>query len=198
MDLLEAIDAGTQKPDEREGRIYGFQYGVVKDVDTAAPTWGRIKARFGAQKDNETTHWIDPMWPGGIEGLPRIGDPVFIAFVDGDINRGLYVWHPSSRTQNRATDYMLLATTFAGMYNDLVAKFNNLKSAFNTFITGYNGHTHAYLPGPGASTPTAVPLNPGSSDADANAGSILAADGSQPAATASNTVCLSSRAKVQK
>lgn len=50
---------------------------------------------------------------------------------------------------------------FAVAFDDLKTGFDTLKTQINTFITAYNGHAHAYLPGPLASTNTATPLPAG-------------------------------------
>jgi hypothetical protein len=42
----------------------------------------------------------------------------------------------------------------------LVALANKVLTELQAIKTAYDGHTHAYLPGPGGSTPTAPPLNP--------------------------------------
>lgn len=48
-------------------------------------------------------------------------------------------------------------------FNNLVAKHNALKDDFNALVTKFNSHTHSYLPGPGAATPSAPPASLGSS-----------------------------------
>lgn len=141
MELLDALNGGIQSRDERDGRVPYMIYGVVKDVDTKL---GRVRARAGAQGDGESTEWLDPAWPGSIEAVPVVGEPVFIQFVDADPNRGVYWWHPTSTTKNRAQDFMLLGTTMCGMYNFLVDQFNQLRTDFNTFASTYTGHVHPF------------------------------------------------------
>jgi len=42
--------------------------------------------------------------------------------------------------------------------SDFAVRFNTLKTEFDKLKADYNSHTHAYLPGPGSSIPTATPL----------------------------------------
>lgn len=177
--LLEAFAGAIASEDESEGRIYGFLYGVVKDIGDPKGL-GRIRARIGAQGDTDVSDWLLPLWPGAMESVPRVGDSIVVCFIDGNPNRGMYACHATTNMQGRATDYMLLGSTFARLYNDLVAKFNTLKSTFNT-------HNH------GASSGNP----PVTTDTDPDAAKALAADGSQPSALASNAKVLSGEAKVR-
>ncbi|HJU21573.1 MAG TPA: phage baseplate assembly protein V [Casimicrobiaceae bacterium] len=201
MELLEALAGGIAPPGASEGRLPYLVYGII--TDTKDPLGlGRVKARVGSQKDNESTDWLDPAWPGSIEAVPAEREPCFVAFVTGDPHRGVYFWHPTTKTRGRAQDFMLLGTTFAGVYNDLVAKFNNLLAAFNAFVSVFNSHVHvvsgtANLTS-GAVAGTAAAVTSGAStDNDANAAQIKAADGSIPPRNAATTIALSGRAKVK-
>jgi hypothetical protein len=211
MDLLEAIAGGTRSPDEQDGRVYGPVQGSITDVSDPQKL-GRVKARIGAQQKGESSDWLLPMWPGGCEGYCQVGQPIIVAFVDGDPHRGVFWWYPKSTTTGRANDFALLGTTFIGLYNDLVSKFNFLKSQYNAFVTSFlnhyhqaSGHGNAYLDGnsqpcsgksdlPGYQPTFFAP----SQDGDADCGSGLAADNSQPSAIASSTVVLSGNHKIAK
>ncbi len=199
MDLLEALAGGVLPPGAGDGRLPYLVYGIV--TDTKDPQGlGRVKARIGSQQDSESTDWLDPAWAGSTEGIPVEREPCFVAFVAGDPHRGVYWWHPTSKTRGRAQDFMLLGTTFAGLYNDLVAKFNNLLAQHNALASAFDGHTHQvpYNAGTTPATATAaVPTASHASDSDANAGQIKAADGSIPNQNASTTIALSGRAKVK-
>lgn len=183
MDLLDAIAEGVQTPDERDGRIYGYVPGVVTSVEDPLGLC-RIQARIAGQQPTDSTDWLVPELPGGIEAKPRKGDAVLIKFQDGDPNRGSWMWTLTTQTQNRCTDYMLLGTTFVGLYNDLIARFNQLRAAFIA-------HTH-----PGVSAGIAT-TSPTLEAVPANAIAGLAADGSQPAYTAGGNRVLSADIKVR-
>lgn len=197
MDILETFSRSTMSEDKRDGRVYGFVYGVVTDVDTSQ-VFGRIKARVGAQGDNESTDWIDPAWPGSIESVPVVGQPVFVAFVDGDPHRGLYFWHPTSKTKNRAKEHILLGDTLTGMFNFFVDQFNQLRTDFNSHtqscsgtITGTANLTTGAVTG--SYTGTASAPSPTTAIA-ANKGK--ASDGSVIANKATSEVVLSGKALV--
>jgi len=198
-ELLESMARGTTDEDGREGRIYGAQYGLIKDVSDPDKL-GRVKARIGSMRSDQLSNWLSPAWPGSLECIPRKEDPCFVLFVDGDPHRGLYLWAPSTKTKSRPTEAAMLGSMMAAMYNDLVAKFNNLKSLFNS-------HTHGYIDSKGAAavaTPS-VTVKPGATaplgtgpdmDTDADAAKVKGADGSAVAAKSSSEVVLSKSVKV--
>lgn len=197
-DLLEVLARGLVLEDTRDGRIWGLLAGKVTDVDTSL---GRVRARVGAQGDNESTDWLDPAWTGGIEGWPRTGDPVFVGFVDGDPHRGVYWWHPTSTTKNRAQDFVILGTTFVGMFNFMVTQFNQIRTDFNTNVTTFNGHTHTFsatVVAGSVSGTTASPSALQSSTTAQQANKGKAADGSVVADKSGSSNVLSGRAKVQQ
>src|SRR5688572_28256733 len=107
-DLFDTAEETTQSQDQREGRFYGILDGVVTEVETSSPALGRIKARFGVMTNQEQSDWLDPVWPGGMECLPNKDDPVWVMFVDGDPNRGIWAWHPTTKTTGRATEAAVL------------------------------------------------------------------------------------------
>lgn len=198
IDLIHAMAAGTRETDESEGRVYGWLLGTVTDVDTKLI---RVKARIGKQGDQEQTDWLVQVAPGGVEALPRVGEKVGVIFQDGDPHRGAFFYFPQSTTQNRPTDFMLLATTFAGLYNDLATKHNTLVTKYNQLYTDVTNilvmidTTGLTVTGAIAKATPAVPQT-SSQDNDAPVGKIKASDGSVPSANASDTVCLSGRVKI--
>lgn len=195
MNLREAYEDLNRTQDARDGRVWGFVTGKVTDVEDPAgtPFLGRVKARIGSQGDNESTDWLIPMWPGGVESVPRNGDMVVVGFIDGDPHRGFYAWHPTSNTKNRASEWMVLGLTLVGMYNNLVTQFNQLRTDFNTFVTThYNTHLHAET---GANT--GPPDSLGTSTTATAAQKGKKADGSEVTAVTTSEKVLSGRAKVQ-
>lgn len=140
MNLIDTLSGAIRSPDDQEGRFYGFVAGTVTEVESPTDNakLGRVKARLRGMEDNAQTGWLVPFWIGGIEGTPHKGDPVMVGFEDGDVNRGFYGWHPSSKTKDRPQEWMVLGLTFAAMYNNLVTLANQIKSQ-------YNGHTHTYV-----------------------------------------------------
>jgi len=183
-ELLEALANSIQTDDERDGRIYGFLYGLVTDIGDPQGL-GRVRARVGAMHQNESSNWLLPLWPGAIESAPRVGDSIVVAFIDGNPNKGMFAVHATSTMRNRPTEAMILGSTFLRLYNDLVAKFNNLKSKFNTHL-----HSGVTTGGGTSGTPTLT-------DTDNDAAAALAGDGSQPSSLESGTRVLSSEAKVR-
>src|SRR5262245_46062807 len=122
--LLEALANSLHTDDERDGRIYGFLYGIVTDIGDPQ-SLGRVRARIGAMQDKEQSNWLLPLWPGAIESLARVGDSIVVAFIDGNPNRGMFAVHARSTARFRPTEAMILGSTFLRLYNDLVDKFNS-------------------------------------------------------------------------
>lgn len=182
-DLLQTLAESIRTPDEAEGRIYGFLGGKVTDV-TDPKGLGRVRARIGAQQAGESSDWLVPLWPGGMEGIPYVGDKITVGFYDGDINRGFYLVSPTSKTLLRPVEHMLLGDTFAGLFNFLVTRFNSLQN-------DYSGHTH-----PGGSIGTGTTLGP-SDDTSGQAAAALNADGSAVRNIQNDTAALSSTQKVR-
>ena len=206
MSLLEALAASTRSPDAAEGRINYAVYGTVtRNADPKGLC--RVKAKIAGQEDRTETDWLCPLLVGATEGYPAVGEKVAVLFIDGNLARGVYGWFPETTTKNRATEAMLLATTFCGLYNDLVAKFNTLKARFNTLQSATstnNGiltphvHTGGTLGGGLTGTSVALEaLGAGSTDADADAAKAKAANGSVVGAIATDQVVLSGVAKVR-
>lgn len=204
MDLAESFAIGTRTRDQAEGRVYGFLYGVVTDNKDPQKI-GRVRARIGAQQDGESSDWLEPMWPGAIEGTAAVKDSIVVCFIDGDPHRGMFAVAPKTTTQGRPTEAMILGTTMIGLYNDLVAKFNALQSDFQTAMMTFNSHAHPVpalglldgtsLPVTGSAT-SAPPTSSGPSNSGQAAGKGKASDGSTPSAIASDSTVLSGRAKV--
>lgn len=192
MDFLQTLADSMRPKDEAEGRFYGFLYGIITDVDDPDGL-GRVRARIGAMGPEDSSDWLIPAWPGAIEALPNKKDAIIVGFIDGDPNRGFYLVSPRSTTKDRPTEAMLLATTFIGMYNHLVAQFNQLR-------TDYNSHAHqpgslAAPSGGGAVTGTSGAPTASTTAAAASKGK--AADGSVVAAKSSSEKVLSGKTKVR-
>jgi hypothetical protein len=128
-DLLELLANSLRTEDEEDGRIYGFQVGTVTEI-VDPKSLGRIKARVMAQEKGESSDWLMPAWPAGVEAKPRVGEPVLVTFLDGDPNKGIWFWTVTSKSLNRPSEFMVLGTTLIGCYNDLVQRFNDLRTAF--------------------------------------------------------------------
>lgn len=193
-DLIEALAAGTMSKDEREGRYYGFVYGVVKEVESDG--LGRVKAKLFGFEGDDVTDWLVPFWPGSTESLPEKDDAIIVGFVDGDASRGFYGWHPQRKTKKRATEPAVLGLAAMGLYNHLVTQFNQLRSDVQTLVTFINtlsltetgGSTVPLTPATGPFPPTG---NIGGSDA----AKAQAADGAEVAAKSSATKALSKHVK---
>ena len=177
-ELLEALANAVQTDDERDGRIYGFLYGLVTDI-VDPQGLGRVRARVGAMQQGESSNWLLPLWPGAIESAPRVGDSIVVAFIDGNPNKGMFAVHATSTMRNRPTESMILGSTFLRLYNDLVDKFNK------------HSHTCSASGSPSSSPATLV------TDGVVKANFGLASDGAKPSALASDTSVLSGEAKVR-
>lgn len=186
------LQADLQKTTpQRSGRYYGFVIGNVTNVNDDQGLV-RVKARIGAQGDTEESDWLIPAFPGSIECKPSKGDPCIVGFIDGDPNRGFWLYHPESTTKGRPSEFMALGTTLAGMINQLRADLQTLVTAFDT-------HKHAGVTtgaGSSAVSDTLVFMTnvpPGS----INAGSVKASDGSAVAPKSGDAVALSGLCKVK-
>lgn len=188
-DLIEALAAGTLSKDEREGRYYGFVYGVVKEVESDG--LGRVKAKLYGFEGDDVTDWLVPFWPGSTESLPEKDDAIIVGFVDGDASRGFYGWHPQKKTKKRATEPAVLGLAAMGLYNHLVAQFNQLKADFDI-------HTHqagTYSNGGGAVG--GVSGTPSATTTALDAAKAQAADGAEVVAKSSDTKALSKHVKLR-
>jgi hypothetical protein len=176
--LHEALAQGTAPRDEVDGRVYGWQPGVVTDIDTKLM---RVKARIAKMEDGDSSDWLLPSFGGSIEELPEVGDPVAVDFADGDPHAGRWSWFPESTTQNRATESVPLGTTLVGLLNNIVDQLQTLQTLFNA-----HGHSYVY----GTTGPPASPWAP-------QLGKGLASDGSVVSSVNSAKQALSKRAKVR-
>lgn len=188
-DLIEALAGGMMSRDDREGRYYGFVYGVVKEVESDG--LGRVKAKLRGFEDGDVTDWLVPFWPGSTESLPEKDDAIIVGFVDGDASRGFYGWHPQQKTKTRAKEPAVLGLAAMGLLNHLVAQFNQLK-------TDFDAHTHqagTYSNGGGAvGGASGVPVLPTNA---VDAAKAQAADGSEVAAKSTATKALSKHVKLR-
>jgi hypothetical protein len=198
--LHQVLAQSTATPDEADGRVYGWLPGIVTDIDTNLM---QIKARIAKMDDGDSSHWLVPMGMGSVESLPEVGDPVGVVFMDGDPHSGAYFYFPQSTTKGRPTKEPIpLGLTFVGMFNFLVTQLNQLRTDFNTLADQAVKHTHAYLPGPGASVMTGPasaatpPITLGATTAAA-ANKGKAADGSVVSDKSTSEVVLSKRSKVR-
>lgn len=206
-----------------DGRIPYPVDGVVTNCTDDAGL-GRIKARWGAMKAEEESDWLRPIWPGYMEGVPAVDEPVVIWFLNGDTAAGVYAWFPKSTTKERATEMMLFGTTFCGLYNDLATKFNELKSKFNDAVgelnqlrDDFDDHQHdvkystTVIPSGGGTAdpqigtgslsgqsekPTASTAD-GVEDGDADVGKAKDANGSEVSAIADSKIVLSAIGKIK-
>lgn len=190
-DLIEALAAGTMSKDEREGRYYGFVYGVVKEVESDG--LGRVKAKLFGFEGDDVTDWLVPFWPGSTESLPEKDDAIIVGFVDGDASRGFYGWHPQRKTKKRATEPAVLGLAAMGLLNHLVTQFNQLR-------TDFNAHTHqagGFTAPSGGGAVTGISGAPSSTTAATDAAKAQAADGAEVAAKSSDTKALSKHVKLR-
>jgi hypothetical protein len=194
MDLLEAIAVGVQSKDQREGRVYGPLYGSVTDINDPGKL-NRVKVRFGAQGDNESSDWALPAFPGGIESIPRKGDPCVVWFIDGDTSRPVYACYQKSTTTNRPTEHIILGDSAMALLNNIIDEINTLKSDFNTFKSGaFTTHTHAGVTvGAGVTGVTSTVTTP----TTLAFGKALDANGSTIGSSISDKIVLSANAKVR-
>ncbi len=190
-DLIEALAAGTMSKDEREGRYYGFVYGVVKEVESDG--LGRVKAKLFGFEGDDVTDWLVPFWPGSTESLPEKDDAIIVGFVDGDASRGFYGWHPQKKTKKRATEPAVLGLAAMGLLNHLVAQFNQLKADFDA-------HTHlagGFTAPSGGGPVTGVSGSPVATTTALAGAKAQAADGAEVAAKSSDTKALSKHVKLR-
>ena len=194
MDLLDQIANSVRSESAAEGRYWGFVTGKVTDTNDPK-SLGRVKAQIAAQQRRESSDWLVPVWPGAVEGIPKKNEPVIVGFIDGDPNKGFYLWFPQTNTKDRASNFMLLGTVFVKMYNNLAAQYNTLRSDFHTFVTvTYNLHMHATA-APGApSVPTVV----GTGTTATAVQKAKDSAGTEVAAVTTGEIVLSARAKVAK
>jgi hypothetical protein len=193
MSFLQALsDAATHCDDERM-RYYGVVAGVVTTLDDAG--LGRVKARLRGMDAGTETDWLAPLWPGGIEGIPHKSDPIMVLFEDGNENKGAFLWFPSSKTNNRPNEAVVLGNTFAAMYNGLVAKFNTLLANYQQLYVFVQGHTHASFGTVSADLLEAV-IGAGAHNTDTDVGKAQKHDGSVVAGSNGNAKALSGRVKV--
>ena len=200
-DLLDALVGSTRTRSDAEGRVFEFVAGIVKDVKDPDGLC-RVRARVGGQHDDDTTNWLMPCLPGGVEALPKVDDLVIVGFLEGNPGKGFYLCSISSTQSGRPTEAMLLATTFVGMFNDLVAKFNTLKGKYNqaqaditAIVTMLNTTGLTVALGLAKAFPPLAPTS--STDADADAEKGKASDGSVPAAISDSRKVLSATQKVR-
>ena len=176
MDLLDALAGATD--DNPEGRVYGFVLGRVTDI-TDPNSIGRVKARYGAMDAASSSDWIMPAWIGAMEGLPRVGDYILVAFIDGNVHKGIYFTTALTRSQNRPVDFVPLGLQICGVLNALVDAFN--------------GHVHAD-PSTGY---TGTPVDGGISHLPRSGVYCQDGRGSKVSSASSDTKVLSSEAKVR-
>jgi hypothetical protein len=195
-DLFDFHAENSWNDDQRQGRFYGVVDGVVTEVESSSPALGRIKADIGHRtKDDsgatvgQVTDWLDPVWPGGMECLPNKGDPVWVWFVDGDPNRGIWAWHPTSTTTGRPVEPATLGKTLIGVLNHYASLINDVKSK-------YNSHTHQ-VSGVTAGMASVTSATPSATVAVADAPKSKDADGSVVADKSSSEIVLSGVIKLR-
>lgn len=191
--LEEALASAVRTPDEADGRVYGWILGKVTDIDAKLM---RIKARVGKQEDGDSTDWLTGCFDGSTEGLPEIGDPVAVDFVDGDPHRGRWAYFPQSTTNGRPTESMVLGSTLIAMYNDLATKLNNLLAHYQAFYAFVQGHGHTSFGTPSPQM-TVLLMDPTAKDTSTSTGLGQASDGSVVSSNSSNNKVLSKRGKVR-
>lgn len=192
--FVQALAGASEQGDSDRYRYFGCVVGVITNANDDAGLC-RVKARLRGMPDGSETDWLSPLFPGGIEGEPLKDENVFVFFEDGNENKGAYLWFPSSRTNGRPNEAMVLGFAFAAMYNEMAAKLNQLLVHFFA-----HGHTESgAVTGAPAMAGTGAPLSPATIGA---IGKIQKADGSVVAAaatvleTGSNTKALSGRTRV--
>ena len=201
MDLASALANAAMDESAGEGRV-GYPVAGVVTNDSDGDRLGRVKARWGGMPDGTESNWIRPLWTGYTSGFAKVGDPILVLFAYGDTSNGFYLWFAEKSTKGQPSEAMMLGTMFVGMYNDLVAKFNELRMTFNSNVGLYNAHTHGAglyfdsVPAPvtGTSGPPIINALLGPS---VDAGKGKSADGSIVAANARSEIVLSARAKVK-
>src|SRR5262249_23057379 len=134
------IQSEVIKPQmSRDMRYYGFLGGSITNVDDDQ-NLVRGKARIDGQGDKQETERLVPAFPGSMECKPAKGDPCIVGFIDGNPNRGFWLYQPKSTTKQRPSEPLVLGNSFGGMYNNQVTQLN-------TYSGTYNGHTHTYIYG---------------------------------------------------
>jgi hypothetical protein len=150
MDDFTDLIATVQRPrEDAEGRIYGVLSGVVVEVEETGLF--RVKARLGSQGPNDSSGWLMPATPGSIESRPEKGEFVAIAFMDGDIHKGIYWYFPTKQTGGRPVEAMLLGNTFAGMWNYMVNV--TIQQILTDVYVTIPTHVHPSAVGPTGTSP---------------------------------------------
>jgi len=94
MDMLEKLR--DKKLENLKNRLFGLWRGVVTNVNDPK-NLGRIKAKvhelFGEKDETNWAYYCTPFGGGGAGFffLPEVGDPIWIAFEAGDINRPVWL-----------------------------------------------------------------------------------------------------------
>ena len=187
MDLLDAWASSTRTSDEADGRCWPA-YGMIVDVDDPNDQ-GRVAVRLFGQAGNESTDWFLPLWPGSIEGIPRVGEPVCAIFVDGVPARGFYAVHPKSTTTGRASEHAVLGDSAWALLNHLIDLVNELRGDFIA-------HQHL-VPGVAAGAVTVASNVTTTIVTAVAAGKGKAADGSVIASNSADATVLSGEVKLR-
>lgn len=200
MDLLDALSGATRSQDAAEGRLYGAISGTVTTVETGTPPKNlcRVKAHLSGMNAGDETGWMMPMFFGGVEGLPRRGDPIVALFIDGDPNRGIFATTATSAQSGRASEHMVLGDALLPLLNYAIDEINNLKAKYNALQSNHAAlviafNAQVYVNG---GKPVAV-ADTSSQDSDANAGKFQRADGSTPTSSSSSVRVLSADQRVR-
>lgn len=202
MNLLSVLADSTMSRDEAEGRRYGWLHGVVTDAERVdGKKTCRVKARVGKQGDQESSDWLVPLLPGAIESVPNVNDRVAVFFMDGDPNRGAYLYFPDSRTQGRPVDAIPLGDVMAGIINGLVDQVKTMKTKLNqaivdiSTITTLVNVTGLAVAGALAKASPTIAQTSGT-DADPDPAKCQKADGSTVSTVSADSKALSGRARV--
>jgi hypothetical protein len=134
------FDSDTQTADQ--ALPFGIDSVPVKDLYA-------VYMETSVQDDNVIIGYLNP------NALAQLGDlRLFATNASGTEQARIWIRN-DGKIELGGTGARGTNVKHATQYEALETAFNQLKSDFNDLVTKYNAHTHAYLPGPGASAPTA-------------------------------------------
>jgi hypothetical protein len=85
------FDSITKANAGLSGRVQGIEYGIVNNIDDPLAV-GRVQC-LDTSKGKSSTDWLVRLMPFNFLSppLPRVGDVVLIAYINGDPHNGLYL-----------------------------------------------------------------------------------------------------------
>lgn len=190
MELIAAMDDALE---DRTGQLTGMVYGKITTVDDDK---GRAKARLDGMDEGDESGWLLPMWPGGFECIPAVGDSVGVSFVAGNPHRGFYTVFVDSASKNRPTEHAVLGDSMAGSVNNDKQEYNKLRqdvqNAVQTLLAGAT-----YINAAGLATPVVWIVPPQTIQATQQLQPVKDANGSPVSPSSDSVIVLSKVIKLK-